>query len=52
MRLLVLLIVVILTLMDFAPFPVTGLILIWIVLFRPMWFYEMVRTMYRDKLSE
>lgn len=49
MRLLCFLILVIVTVLEIGPFPISGLLLIWVVLFRPLWFYELVLKIYGKK---
>lgn len=43
-------VLVLLSVLDFSPFPVVGLVCIWIVLIKPRWFYRMVRSLYGDPL--
>jgi len=35
------------TIIDIGPFPITSLLMIWILLFRPSWFYDLVQRIYR-----
>jgi hypothetical protein len=46
MRFFCLLILLIITIIEVGPIPITGLVLIWVVLFRPAWFYELVQKIY------
>jgi hypothetical protein len=46
MRFLIVLILLIVTLLEIGPIPISGLILIWVVLFRPPWFYQLVCKIY------
>lgn len=46
MRLMCLLVLLLITVLEIGPIPITGLILIWVVLFRPLWFYELVLKIY------
>jgi hypothetical protein len=46
MRFFCLLILLIITIIEVGPIPITGLVLIWVVLFRPVWFYELVQKIY------
>jgi len=46
MRFIYLLILVIITVLEIGPIPITPLILIWVVVFRPSWFYDLVRHLY------
>jgi hypothetical protein len=46
MRILCLFALVIMSLLEISPVPITGLMLIWIVIFRPLWFYELVLKIY------
>jgi hypothetical protein len=45
-RFLCLLALLLITLLEIGPLPITGLVLIWVVLFRPAWFYELVLKIY------
>jgi hypothetical protein len=50
MRFLCLIILIIITVLEIGPIPIVGLFLIWVVLFRPVWFYELVLKIYgKDK---
>jgi len=49
MRILCFVILVIITILEIGPVPITPLVLIWVVLFRPAWFYELVRKIYKKK---
>lgn len=49
MRFFYLLVLLIITVLDVGPIPIAGLILIWVVLFRPVWFYELVQKIYNKK---
>ncbi len=46
MRILCFLILVAITIVEIGPVPITGLLLMWVVLFRPLWFYELVLKIY------
>lgn len=46
LRILCLAILVVITLLEIGPVPITPLVLIWVVLFRPIWFYELVVKLY------
>jgi hypothetical protein len=46
MRILCLLILIVITILDFGPFPISSLLLVWVVLFRPQWFYDLVQKIY------
>lgn len=46
MRIKCLIILILLSILDFSPFPVVGLVAIWIVLTRPAWFLELVLSIY------
>jgi hypothetical protein len=46
MRFICLLVLLIMTLLEVGPIPISGLLLIWVVLFRPLWFYELVLKIY------
>lgn len=43
------LILVVITILEIGPIPITGLLLMWVVLFRPLWFYELVLKIYGKK---
>ncbi|CAG1772239.1 hypothetical protein BAC3_02434 [uncultured bacterium] len=47
MRWLCLLILILITLLEIGPFPISGVLLIWVVLFRPQWFYDLVQDIYK-----
>jgi hypothetical protein len=49
MRIACLLILVIIAVLEISPVPITPLVLIWIVLFRPSWFYNLVLKIYEKK---
>jgi len=49
MRILILLILLIITALEIGPIPITGILLIFIVLFRPQWFYDLVLKIYATK---
>lgn len=49
MRILCLLLLVVITILEIGPFPISGLILMWVVLFRPKWFYDLVQKIYAKK---
>ena len=46
MRILCLLILIVITILEIGPVPISGLLLIWVVLFRPQWFYDLVQKIY------
>ncbi|NOT86523.1 MAG: hypothetical protein HOP02_17455 [Methylococcaceae bacterium] len=46
MRILCLLVLIVITILEIGPLPISGLILIWVVLFRPDWFYDLVQKIY------
>ena len=49
MRILSFLILVVISIIEVGPVPVTPIVLIWVVLFRPEWFYEWVLKIYNKK---
>ena len=49
MRILSFVVLLLITLLEIGPIPITGLILIWIVFFRPLWFYLWVIKIYASK---
>lgn len=46
MRILSILVLVALTFIEIGPVPISPVVLIWVVLFRPVWFYECVLSIY------
>lgn len=40
---------VLLTVVKVGPFSIIGILLLWVVLFRPTWFYELVLKIYSNK---
>jgi hypothetical protein len=50
MRLLCFIVLAIITLIEIGPIPITPLLLLWVVVFRPMWFYHLVIKIYAKKL--
>jgi hypothetical protein len=46
MRILSFLVLVVTSIVEIGPVPITPIVLIWIVLFRPVWFYEWVQKIY------
>lgn len=46
MRILSILFLLILTFIEIGPVPISPVVLIWIALFRPVWFYEWVLRIY------
>ena len=51
MRIICFFVLVAITILEIGPIPISGLILIWVVLFRPLWFYELVRKIYGKKIK-
>lgn len=49
MRVLILFILVLVTLVEVGPIPILGLFLIWVVLSRPLWFYQLICQLYNKK---
>jgi hypothetical protein len=47
MRILCFLILIIISIIEIGPIPLTPVLLIWVVLFRPMWFYDLVQKIYK-----
>ena len=50
MRILCLLALIIIVILEIGPIPITGLLMMWVVVFRPLWFYNLVMAIY-DKPS-
>ncbi len=46
MRILSFLILVLISIIEIGPVPITPIVLIYIVLFRPLWFYDWVLKIY------
>ncbi len=46
MRIFYVLILLLISIIEIGPVPISHLILIWIVLFRPSWFYGLVQKIY------
>ena len=46
MRILCFLAFVIISILEISPIPITPILLIWAVLFRPVWFYELMLKIY------
>lgn len=46
MRVLCLFILMVITVLEIGPVPISGILLIWVVLFRPGWFYDLVQKIY------
>jgi hypothetical protein len=49
MRIICLFVLVLVTILEIGPFPISGLLLMWVVLFRPAWFYELVQEIYKKR---
>lgn len=49
MRIFCLIVLIVITILEVGPIPISGLILIWVVLFRPAWFYELVARIYGER---
>ena len=46
MRIFCILILVLLSILEVGPIPITPIVLIYILLFRPVWFYHLVVNIY------
>lgn len=46
MRWVCLVFLILLMIIDILPIPILGLLMVWVVLFRPVWFYELVLKIY------
>jgi hypothetical protein len=46
MRLLCILVLAAISVLEISPIPITPLLLMYVVLFRPLWFYELVIKIY------
>lgn len=49
MRILSFLALVVISIIEVGPVPITPIVLVWVVLFRPVWFYEWVLKIYNKK---
>ena len=49
MRWICLFVLIIISILEISPLPITGLLLIWVVLFRPQWFYNLVLEIYEKR---
>jgi len=49
MRIFCLIILIAITILEIGPVPISGLLLIWVVLFRPLWFYDLVARIYSER---
>lgn len=49
MKLLCLAVLIVISILDFAPFPVGSLLAIYIVLMRPAWFRNVVASLYGER---
>lgn len=46
MRILSILVLIIISIVEIGPIPITPMVLLYVVLFRPVWFYELVVKIY------
>jgi hypothetical protein len=46
MRILFILVLVVISIIEIGPIPITPILLIWVGLFRPKWFYELILKIY------
>ncbi|MDP1666792.1 MAG: hypothetical protein Q8L79_16915 [Methylobacter sp.] len=46
MRIVCILALAILSILEISPIPITPILLIYVVVFRPVWFYELVLKLY------
>jgi hypothetical protein len=49
MRIFYFLVLVVIAIIEIGPIPITPVLLIWVVLFRPQWFYDVVLKIYDKK---
>jgi hypothetical protein len=49
MRILCVLLLIVITILEIGPVPISGILLMWVVLFRPQWFYDLVQKIYRKQ---
>jgi hypothetical protein len=48
MRILCILVLLLISILEISPIPITPLLLIYIVLFRPAWFYRLILKIYNE----
>lgn len=46
MRIISILVLVVISILEISPVPITPILLLYVVLFRPLWFYEWVLKIY------
>lgn len=46
MRILLIVFLTVLSIIEIGPVPITPLVLLWIVIFRPKWFYQLMLKVY------
>ena len=46
MRIFYVLILLVVSIIEIGPVPISPIILMWIILFRPSWFYDLVQKIY------
>jgi hypothetical protein len=49
LRFILILLLIAISILEVGPIPLTPLLLLWIVLFRPLWFYDLVLKIYDKK---
>lgn len=49
MRIFYFLVLAFITIIEIGPIPITGVLLMWVVVFRPPWFYDLVLKIYGKK---
>ena len=49
MRIISIFALVVISIIEIGPIPITPILLIWVVLFRPKWFYDLVLKIYDKK---
>jgi hypothetical protein len=49
MRIFLILLLTIVSIIEIGPIPMTPLLLLWVVIFRPAWFYDLVARVYQKK---
>ncbi len=49
MRFFTFLVLLLLTILEIGPIPISGLLLLYVVIFRPRWFYTLILKIYEGK---
>jgi hypothetical protein len=52
MRIVCVLGLIVVSIIEIGPVPITPILLIWVVIFRPAWFYQFVLKVYGKKIAK